>query len=139
MGERWLHVGFHPGKWGWAVHSGSSFSVVVELSAASDPAAVDMRDGLDFFDAYPDAEFDPFLALIARARDTIRRLSFADDFTRRMHENMLTTSAPRETRRVRGDATPAFQFYDPAELADWAQALMPSLGAKLEQAIAASA
>ncbi len=46
VGARWLHVGFHPGKWGWTRHGGGEFFVAVELSAASDPGAVDARDGV---------------------------------------------------------------------------------------------
>ena len=137
VGQRWLHVGFHPSKRGWARHSGSSFFVAVELSAADDPAAVDSRDGVHVFSAYSDAEFAPFLALNERASDTVRRLSFADEFTRRQHEILLLSPSRRANKRVPGDMTPDFEFYDPSELADWAQALMPTLGAKLEQAIAA--
>ncbi len=77
------------------------------------------------------------MALNARARDTIRRLSFADEATRRLKESLLVASSRGADRRAPGDMTPSFRFYDPAELADWAQALMPTLGFKLEQALAA--
>lgn len=69
-GERWVAVGFHPGKWGWSRWAGGSFCVAVALSAQADAEAVDSRDTLDFFGVFPDGEFAPLLALNAAARDT---------------------------------------------------------------------
>jgi len=137
VGERWLHVGFHPSKWGWSSHGGGSFHVSAELSATADPSAVDARDSLSLFATCSDAEFAPLLAQTALARDVVRRLSFADDFTRQLHESSVRMSARNENKRVVGQVHPDFEFYDPAELTAWAQALMPTFGAKLDRAVAA--
>ena len=138
-GERWLHVGFFPSKWGWSSHGGGSFHVAVELSAASDPSAVDARDSLHLFATYSDAEFAPLLARTAAARGVLARLSFADEFTRGLHERALAAATRHGLQRVAGSVHPDFEFYDPAELAAWAQALLPTLGEHLDKAVAASA
>jgi|GEM_PF-2318372 len=133
---RWVHVSFHPSRWGWSAWAGGSFCVAVALSARAEPDAVDPRETVDFFGVLPDDEFAPLLALNAATRDTVKRLVFADPMQRRMHESRALQDARHELRRVRGDIQPEFAFYEPAELAAWAAVLLPAIASRLDEALA---
>jgi len=134
--ERWLHVGFFPGKYGWTTWAGGNFCVAVWLAAQAD--AAEPRDTVDFFGVFPDEDFAPLLALNAAARDTVRRLVFDDAMNRRLHESRVLQDARHPIRRIRGDIQPDLAFYDPAGLAAWSAFLLPASASRLDAALAAA-
>jgi hypothetical protein len=137
-GERWVHVGFFPGKWGWSTWAGGDFRVAVDLSVHEQADAVDPRESIDFFGVFPDEAFAPLLALNAAARDTVRRLVFDDAMNRQLHEGRVLQDLRHPIRRIRGDIQPDLAFYDPAGLAAWSAFLLPAIASRLDEALAAA-
>ncbi|SMC20806.1 hypothetical protein SAMN02745857_01054 [Andreprevotia lacus DSM 23236] len=137
QGTQWLVVLFHPGSCGWSKWGGGSFSASFYLCGEPQFKDTTPKQSLHFFSSYTDAEFAAFLQLNEVARCKIKRLEFPAGFEKTMHESTVLDFERHANQRYPGAVQPDFHFYDPQELADWAAALLPTLDAKLQQAVAA--